>query len=89
MAHNEQVGRINQSLEAMLKTGLFLHRSDDSDEVEEEQSDERGHQEGVDDEPGHQPGPRLLPDCYQEDELCAEEDRDEEEEDEIIQTVSL
>ena len=72
-----------------MKTGLFLLRSDESDEVVEEQSEERGRQEEVDDEPGHQPGPGVLPDCYQEDELGAEEDREEEDEDEIIQTVSL
>ena len=87
MANNKQVGRINQGLEAMLKTGLMVLRSDGSEDVDEEEGEEREDQEEVDDQPGHQPRPGVLPDGCQEDELCDEEGR--EEEDQIVQTAGL
>ena len=43
MADNKQVGRINQGLEAMLKTGLLVLRSDGSEDVEEKEGEESDH----------------------------------------------
>ena len=70
-----------------MKTGLLLLRCEGSDEVVEEKGEERDDQEEVDDQPGHQPRPGVLPDGCQEDELCDEEGR--EEEDQIVQTAGL
>ena len=67
----------------MLKTGGgSVLQCDESDEIVEDKSEERDHEEKVDDEPGYQPRPRVLPYCEDEDELSEKEGR--EEEDEII-----
>ena len=87
MSDNEQIGRINESFQTTLETGLLLLQSDGSDDVVKEQGEERDHQEEVDDQPGYEPGSGVLPDGEQEDELGDEEGREEEEQ--IIQTVRL